>query len=839
MPKAAPIITGFNSGEFTPLLDGRVDLKYYPHACRKLRNFELTVQGPARRRPGTRYVAGVKNHAHRCWLWRFEFNVEQAYVLLFGDQYVRFFSNHGVVESAPGVPLEVATPYTVSDLTRSDGTFALRFVQSGDVLYIVHPNFKPRKLTRTGAAAFSIAEADFIGGPFQDIDPDETITVYASANTGVGITLTASSAIFTASHVGALFYMEQKKTDAIKQWEAGKVITLPAVRRSDGKNYTALNAATTGTIKPTHSYGAKYDGDTGVQWQFDDPGYGWCKITAIGGGGTTATVTVLSRIPDGAVGAGNPTTRWAFGAWSDVEGWPDNITFYKERLCLSRDRQVWMSVAGDFENFQRRDDGGMITTDMAIVADITSDRANQIEWLAPSDTALLVGTAGDEHALNEISPSEPFGPGNAKARKQTEHGSRHVPVLRVGNGVIFTQRAGRKVRDMLLAESVNERWVAGDTTVLAEHVTQSGIIDATYQQEPNSTAWLIRADGDMVGFTIDRDQDVKGWHPHQLGGHADKNTNEPAVVESVISINSPDADRDELWLIVRRSVNGSTVRYVEWKEKHFDRGDDQEDAFYVDCGLTLNNVKNATLTPGTGATVKGTTNVIFTAGSAIFNAGDVGKYIHYRYYTYDYKGDIEWHKSIALITEYTDTTHVKGTIDLPWPSLSIIAANGWRMTVTTISGLDHLEGETVTVCVDGASHPNAVVSSGSITLNTPSSKVHIGLPYVSVLQPMPIEAGAADGTAKGKTKRAHRVGIGFYETIGAKYGSDEQNELDEIDPRDPSMLMDNAPAPFTGMQIVSWPDGYTDDLLLTIIQEQPLPCTVTCLAVFMKTEDAK
>lgn len=842
MAKASPIITAFNSGEFSPLFIGRTDVKYYTQGCRRMRNFIPAVLGPARRRPGTRFVEEVADSNDRTWLWKFEFNIEQAYVLEFGDGYVRFYANHGVVEDpgVPGTPLEVATPYAVADLTTTEGTFALRFVQSGDVLYIVHPDYPPQKLTRTAADAFNIAEYQPRGGPFQDLDPDNTITVYSSHTTGNNRTLTASSAIFLSTHVGALFYLEQKDIDSVEQWEAGKAVIIGDVRRSDGKNYTALNAATTGTVRPTHSRGAKYDGDGGVQWQFDDPGYGWCRIDAIGGGGTTATVDVLSRIPDNAVLVANASTRWAFGEWSEAEGYPDKVTFYRERLCFSRDRLIWQSVAGDFEDFRDRDDGGLVTAAMAITSDITSDRANRIEFLAPSDLALMVGTAGDETAISEISTTEPFGPGNVRARKQSEYGSRNIPVARAGDGIVFAQKAGRKIRDLLYSWE-KEGWKARDLTVLAEHVTKGGVVDMAYQQEPDNNLWCVRIDGALLGLTINRDQDVTGWHPQRIGGYSDQYSMRFAAVESVISIPAPDGDRDEVWMVVRRYVNGASKRYVEWMEYHHEEGDDPDLAFYVDSGLSLINTRAATLTPGTGATVKGQTGVEFTAGSAVFSGADVGRDIHYSYPLYLVTGKIRWVRSVARVTAVDGTnTIATATVRVPWPNLGVIASGDWRMTATVLTGLDHLEGQTVQVRGDSATYPDHVVSGGSITLVEPASVVHVGLSCPAVLQPMPIDAGAADGTSQGKTSRSSRVGIGFHESAGCRYGFEEDSaELDRIELRGGGDDMDSAPALFTGVKTVAWPKGYVDMQLITILQELPHPCTITHIMPQVTVQDSR
>ena len=381
MPKASPIQYSFNTGELSPTLEGRTDLNKYSSGCRTLENFIPMVQGPARRRSGTYFVEEIKNSANRSWLLRFEFSENQAYILEFGDQYIRFYTNYGQVQTGSvtawqtsqsyvvgdlrsnggtnyyckvahtsgtfstdlsagkwyaltGTIYEIPTPYTAADLTNSNNTLKLRTVQSADVVYIVHPSYAPKKLSRYSATKWILEDINFLGGPFEDVDPDEAITVYASAQTGTGITLTASSALFAATDVGSTFLLEQKSIDGITQWEVGKSISSGARRRSDGKTYEALNSATTGTVKPIHSIGAVYDGDSGVQWQFRDPGYGYVKITGYTNS-TTVTADVVSRIPSGAVGSGNATNRWAFSRWSSVRGWPSQVAFFRERLVFA------------------------------------------------------------------------------------------------------------------------------------------------------------------------------------------------------------------------------------------------------------------------------------------------------------------------------------------------------------------------------------------------------------------------------------------------------------------------------------------------------------------------
>ena len=214
MPKASPIRSAFNAGELSPLVEGRVDVAKYQNGTRVCENFIPSVQGPAVRRPGTRYVAEVKASAKRTWLYRFEFNVTQSFILEFGDQHIRFYTNHGQVQSG-GAPYEIVSPYTEADLTDTDGTFTLDMVQTGDVIYIAHPSYPLKKLSRLGNTNWTIANVDFVNGPFKDQNTNKSVTVYASAITG-SVTLTASSSLFNAAHVGALFYIEPKDLAQIK-----------------------------------------------------------------------------------------------------------------------------------------------------------------------------------------------------------------------------------------------------------------------------------------------------------------------------------------------------------------------------------------------------------------------------------------------------------------------------------------------------------------------------------------------------------------------------------------------------------------------------------------------
>lgn len=158
MTRSAPGVLAFNGGELSPTMAARVDLSRYAGGCRTLSNMLVLAEGPATRRPGTRFVARTKNDGV-ARLIAFEFSTVQAYVIECGAGYFRFYRDGGVIEASPGVPYEISNPYSVADLP------LLRWVQSADVLYLAHPNHAPRRLSRTAHTAWTLATISFTATP--------------------------------------------------------------------------------------------------------------------------------------------------------------------------------------------------------------------------------------------------------------------------------------------------------------------------------------------------------------------------------------------------------------------------------------------------------------------------------------------------------------------------------------------------------------------------------------------------------------------------------------------------------------------------------------------------
>jgi len=197
----AEVQPSFNGGELSARMEGRSDLAVYGVAGREIRNMIVTVQGPAVKRTGTYFTARTKSASVRARLIPFIFNVTQAYMIEAGPGYLRFFTNDVQIESAPGVPYEIASPYAVEDIA------ALDFEQSRDVLYLFSRKHETRELRRTSATTFELVEQPRKNGPFKDQNGDDAKTIGAGATTG-SVTLTANFPAFVPEHVGSLVELE-------------------------------------------------------------------------------------------------------------------------------------------------------------------------------------------------------------------------------------------------------------------------------------------------------------------------------------------------------------------------------------------------------------------------------------------------------------------------------------------------------------------------------------------------------------------------------------------------------------------------------------------------------
>lgn len=606
MPKASPIQSTFNSGEFSPLMLGRVDFDLYKTALQTCLNGIPLVQGGWTRRPGTYFSNEVKDSTAITRVVSFKFSTTQAYIIEFGASYVRFNRNNGpVLETAVNITgatqanpvvvtaaahgysngdhveifsvggmtqinnrrfkvagvaantfqlqdlggtnvngtafgaytaggtaqraYTVATPYAAADL------FNLRFTQSADVLYIFHPGYAPRKLSRTGHTNWTLSTIVWLDGPYMKQNTTAT-TLTPSAATGTGVTLTASSTVGINTDTG------------FQTTDVGRL-----VRIKEGSTW--------GYVRIT----------------------GWTSTTVV-------TVDVINTLTNT-----NAKTAWRMGLWSDTTGYPACGTFNDDRLIMggntSEQQRFDGSRTGDYENMAPSDTDGTVSDSHAISFTMNSNDVQVIRWLLGLEKGLLSGTAEGEWLVRPSTASAALTPTNVNAKQSSARGSANVQALKIGEEIVYVHKSGRKLREMSYVYQ-KDGYQSVDITRLSEHITKaataatSGIKEMAHQQEPQSVIWAVRNDGVLLGFTYERDEKVFAWHRHTLGGWSDAGHTAGAKVESVATIPSQDGTRDEVWLVVQRYINGRSVRYIEYMTKIWEKDDVQEDAVYGDCALT-------------------------------------------------------------------------------------------------------------------------------------------------------------------------------------------------------------------------------------------------------------
>lgn len=775
---------------------------------------------------------------------------------------------------------QLTTTYAKADLA------SIKYAQSADILYLAHPSYAPRKLERTGHTSWTLTAITFTDGPYLD-ENTETTTMTPGAATGSGVTVTASAVTginggdgFQTTDVGRYIRIGHQAT----AWAATTAYSVDDVVRNSGNVYKCIFAGTSDSSGGPSGTGDEIV-DATVTWKFIfDGGIQWGYGTIASRSSTTViTVDIINDL-----GGTAAVTKWRLGAWSDTTGYPATVAFYEQRLFWAGStddpQTLWGSKSADYENHTPG-----VFSDDPLIYTIATDQVNAIRFLQPGKV-MVVGTAGGEFVVSASNRNEALTPTNVRVIREGTRGSAISTALRIDNVVLFLQRQKRKLREFVYTFD-SDSYQAPDLTLLAEQVSYGGIEEITYAQEPDSIVWAYRADGQLLGMTYLRDQQVVGWHRHPMGGSFGTTTH--AVVTSIATI--PSTKRHEVWLITKRTVNSVTRQYVEFLEENFNASDGmfKADAFFVDSGLTLDNP--LTITAATVANP-----VVVTSASHGLSDGDlvdiedvVGmteindtryRVIEVAANTVELMnvsgkpvsgvtkaspgsvtcvghgfstGDEIGFLSVAGMTELNGNAYTITKVDVDTFTIGVdssafttytsggiayllidgsaftaySSAGEMRLVVTSISGLDHLEGETVSILGNGSVQADQAVASGAITSLDPGiSKAQVGLPYTTTIRNLRLDEGAdvGGGTAQGKLKRVFETVIRFIDTLGAKVGPDAAN-LDEIKFRDADDPMDSSPPLFTGDKIVKFRGGWEREGQVTIVQDQPLPMTVSVL----------
>jgi hypothetical protein len=853
MARVAVELTNFTGGELSPRLDGRTDLTKYASGCSTLQNLVVYPHGSAARRPGSTFIAEVADSDNKTRLIPFEFSTTQTYMLEFSNLKMRVYKDQGAVlegdktisgitaanpavvtatshgydngdevlisgvsgmtevngkrflvadkttntfelQDKDGVDInsssftayssggvankvfEITTPYTTAQL------FDLKFAQSADVMYITHPAHEVEKLSRTAHTTWTLTDVDFTKGPMQDANTTDTTLNPGQSAVGTGIALVASAV--TGINGGSGF----QSTDV------GRFVYLSG---------------------------------------------GYAKITGVTDT-TNAVITIIT-----ALDSASATANWQLGAFSDTTGHPSSVTFFEQRLVFAgttdQPQTIFFSKSGDYENMDANI-GGTVADDDAIIYTIASNQVNAIRFMTATRT-LIIGTAGGEFTVSGGGTDSAITPTNILIKKQSNHGAANVDAISVGNATLFLQRAKRKIRELAYNFDV-DGYIAPDMTILAEHVTEGGLTQIAYQQEPNQIVYGVRGDGELVALTYQREQQVTAWHRHIFGGRFGN-----ATITVTDYANIANGTR-----IVLTKADGTTTTFTSATSSttgkfHTTTSNNQtatnlKTLIDADSDFTATVSSNVVTITETSPLSTGFLTITSLDDSVRLAKTDEGKAVC---------------ESVAVIptddTEYEVYVIVKRTINgATRRFVEVLNVFDFDETdntsfnfldsqlsysgsaATTISGLDHLEGQTVSILADGATHPDKTVSSGSVTLDRSSTNVKIGLAYTSLLQTMRLNAGSQNGTSQGKTKRIYDITVRMFETIGVEVGPDLSN-MERIPFRSSADLMDEGIPPFTGDKEVEFRGNYETDGFIYVRQRQPLPFTILSLYPRLQTND--
>ncbi|QXG34032.1 hypothetical protein [Pseudomonas viridiflava] len=545
MAKLTLIQTNFTAGELSPRMLGRVDIARYQNGAKIIENAWPLVHGGVTRRSGTLFCAAAKFADRRARLVPYVFNTDQAYMIEFGDFYVRIYYPNGAWTG-----VELVSPYGQTMLA------ALEYVQGADTMFLFHGRVPIHRLKRISNTEWSLAPAPFVTTPFEERGMDFPFAMaITNPAAGASSTVTPGAPAFFISDVGR------------EIWAGSGIARITAFASSGSVSVLVINAFSQ-TLYPTWSLKGSPQttctpsafapvggtvtltlGQAG--WRPEDVG----KFVKLNGGlfqisGFTSSTVVNATIRSAATSAvAAPASAWSLEAsvWNDFDGYPGTGTLYEQRLVAAGSpnypQTIWESRTGEYLNFElgTKDDDAMSFN-------VSSDQINPILHVGQVK-ALVTLTYGGEFTVTG-GVEKPITPTNIQIKNQSVYGCNGVRPIRIGNELYFVQRAGRKLRAMAYKYD-SDSYGSPDMSVLSEHATKSGVVDMAFQQEPESILFLVRSDGVMATMTVDRDQDVVGWARQVTDG----------AYESVAVI--PSNDGDQVWAVVRRTVNGQNVRYIE------------------------------------------------------------------------------------------------------------------------------------------------------------------------------------------------------------------------------------------------------------------------------------
>jgi len=886
--KDSPIQTSFNAGELSPRMEGRVDVDKYGAGVSKLENFLPLVQGGALKRSGTRFVKAVKDSTALTRLIPFEFSTTQAYILEFGNLYMRVYRNDGVVlnanltisDVANTTPIRITTS-TVHGYSTGDQVFiagtgiaaidnkffditvfdtdefdldgtaaagaaaagtsgrvfelvtpyttadleALATVQSADVLYIAHPDFNPRKLERTDHDVWTITSIDFDFQPFAPENLDDQSRVNASAVTGTGITLTSGDGIFTSAMVNGYFKLREIVQSHRGEWEAGT-------------NQTLYNSVFV----------------LGDEVFFESNVYEFVELAA--GAGLTGTSAPVHEVGTELDGQFN----WLY--LHSGEG-------YVQITAFTNANRVTATVI-------RQLPSGTVHADVVISGATQADpvvvtanghliREGDQVWI--QDVVGMTEINNRKFTVGEVLDVNRFELKDEDGRGHTLYSSAGIVVELstdlwahgAWGGSNGFPRALTFFEDRLwfagAAGNLQTMWASRTGEYEDHKVTDTDVsaLQFTLNTDTvNVIEWMNAGKKLVIGtaggeFVVENTDPITPNNPPNIArntAYGSKSQVQPKRIEQVLlfvqragrKIREYVSDFDTN-SFVGPDMNALADHILLDRIKKMDF--QQEPNRLLWCVLEDGELVCFTYERSQDVTawhhhpIGGDTVLVESVAVIPHQDGDrdqvwliVNRQVNSGTKRYIEFFEEDWLRSAAMNTAFFVDSGLSRTSGGP---------------TTSIIGLDHLEGETVKVIGDGIVQADQVVSSGAITI-TSASVVHVGLSYESVLRQLRLEAGAGDGTAQGKTQRITNVVVRLDQTgRGLQIGpNDTDANMEEVGVNDGERI------PQTGAladlidgdtDIMPFPEGYSQEARVTLKHNEPLPCTIIAIMPQVVVQD--
>lgn len=531
-------LRAFNGGEVSPEFFGRLDDAKYQAGLALCRNFIVLPHGPVENRAGMQFVRAAKKEDKRVRLLPFTYSSEQTMVLEFGDGYFRFHTQGGTVLSGTA-PYELAHPYTDAQI------FEVGFVQSADVVTLVHPQHPPRELRRLGPTNWHLTTITFattVGAP-------SSVSAVATVPSGT-------------TNLRTYVYLVTGVRGSEESALPPQATCVNNLDQADTRN-TVSWAAAPGTVDGYNVYRL----ESGVFAFIGQTAPG--SLNLVDEGITPDVSRTPPRAQNPFVGAGN---------------YPSAVTYFEQRrvfaATLNAPQTLWMTRSGTESNM---DTSFPIRDDDAVSFRIAAREANTIRHLVPLQDLMAMTQSAEWRVAEDITPT------NLRVKPQSFVGAAKVPPLVVNSTMVFPVARGGHVRALGFSNDAGG-YTTDDLSLRAAHLFDGlQIVDGAQSKAPVPICWFVSSSGELLGLTFVPEQNIAAWHRHRTRNGA---------FESITVV--AEGDEDVLYAVVRRQINGQTRRYIERLHSRQVLRDDAADGFFVDAGVSRQGAPISSISDGLG-----------------------------------------------------------------------------------------------------------------------------------------------------------------------------------------------------------------------------------------------